>query len=600
MGFGDGSVLKIANGFLNSFATAVQGIWYENAATISDCKWLNFKVDFNGVNNLVAPAALKTSNAVYLKFCTNVVVDNCWFSEHPGRQILHLGENNAGTLAAKEVRISNCVFKNVSAGVAGNVNNSDHSTVFVSADRAVVCNNIFVNGALATTAFPITAMECHCQNSVWSGNTVTNYTAGVITAAITTFTDCSNNVISENVFNGFFNSSVWLPYCGAAMKSENNFFINNIINTSTSAVPCLNLASANLDATGTFDNCVIRGNVIRCTATVDPNADQRPGIQLGKVNRVVIDGNIIDGFYGRGIELQSPFIDDSLDLTITNNQIYDCGKSTNVTDLHGAITLNTTTSQKNLWVHGNVIENRTPGKVTLAGAFAAADSITVVTGGVSVNYIVTAADVDGPGVARSLAAAMNNTGGFSALYVATNSGAGIRISTKSGNVSTTLTASFVGGTTPTVAATPFITSMAHSISGNARWSQGSIRDNQLVNVPEQPFWSSVDLGPLSIEIGGRRIIGDVAVTLLPILDPVSVVWNTALTTATRICTLSHLGVSDGQRFNISRPAAGGFALEVRDRSSTGTLLKSMATLTWCNVEFSALLNAWTVIASGSL
>jgi len=100
--------------------------------------------------------------------------------------------------------------------------------------------------------------------------------------------------------------------------------------------------------------------------------------------------------------------------------------------------------------------------------------------------------------------------------------------------------------------------------------------------------------PMGIPHGlpGVTTVGDAAATLTAYASKMTQRWNTALT-ADRAVTLSTTGAKDGNRFVITRPAAGAFNLNV----GSGPL-KALAAGTWCEVEYNGA--AWVLTAYGAL
>jgi hypothetical protein len=88
--------------------------------------------------------------------------------------------------------------------------------------------------------------------------------------------------------------------------------------------------------------------------------------------------------------------------------------------------------------------------------------------------------------------------------------------------------------------------------------------------------------------------GDADATLAAANDPVTAVWNTALT-GNRAVTLSTTGAFNGAKFRIVRSAAatGAFNLNV----GTGPL-KALTAGQWCDVQYNG--SAWVLTAAGSL
>jgi hypothetical protein len=172
-GRGRKSVIKLAdNAGANTLLFGAGGADIIKELTIRD-----LTIDLNGVANLqnTYGDALRYNAAIYLYcLCGDIVIDNVWVLNGSGHQPVRIGNDTAAGYA-KNVRISNCRFKNFGMGVPGNMS-QDTSAVYVQADNIMMLNNVVECDQFTFDASKgHTGFELHGDKStIISGNTFTN------------------------------------------------------------------------------------------------------------------------------------------------------------------------------------------------------------------------------------------------------------------------------------------------------------------------------------------------------------------------------------------------------------------------------------------
>ncbi|ASV62327.1 tail protein [Vibrio phage vB_VspP_pVa5] len=134
--------------------------------------------DFNGTNNLVTDVT-GTKNAAVSVLRAESVVINIKATNHAGRQVVQLGDT-ANTI--KTVIIERLECENVGAGLAGNVNQTDHSSIYAVCDDLIVKSMSVKNDIEPTQT--VTALETHSVRTSVSNLHTSNVGISVIVAAV--------------------------------------------------------------------------------------------------------------------------------------------------------------------------------------------------------------------------------------------------------------------------------------------------------------------------------------------------------------------------------------------------------------------------------
>jgi hypothetical protein len=173
----DVAVLKVASGQNALYPTtnAPNVITTKQSTPLSNCRFTDFTVDWNGANNLLTSDMARRQNA---SICSlhggkNIVVERVHVKETPGDQCIYFpASSNAGQ---GHITVRDCIFENNGSGLAGNYN-YDHSSVYCNGDYLLYENNYF-----STTQTPRVFGACyeiHGSHSKAMHNTSNNYEMG--------------------------------------------------------------------------------------------------------------------------------------------------------------------------------------------------------------------------------------------------------------------------------------------------------------------------------------------------------------------------------------------------------------------------------------
>lgn len=173
VGNGDTSIL-IADDGVNTTSTfnVIRHVSDDTYTSIDNVEFRNFKIDCNGLNNLVPNGSPNKDNvAIGIWQGSNILVDNITVVNNAGRQCFSFG-NNTSPHSISNLRITNCHVHKVATDITGNIYQTDHSVIYAQSDGFICKNNIIENDSANSVA---TAIENHSSNSIIDGNIVTNF-----------------------------------------------------------------------------------------------------------------------------------------------------------------------------------------------------------------------------------------------------------------------------------------------------------------------------------------------------------------------------------------------------------------------------------------
>lgn len=355
LGAGYNSVLFVANG-MNGPTNGVNddfNVLYSVA--LSNATFRNFRINFNGANNLIPVTDTGKSNyGIGCTTCTNVTIEGVWFENDPGSRMISL-------TGITGVSVRGNWLHNIGTAVPGNALSPDYSMISTDAGtRAVIANNILWNDTFAGEG---TAIEVWTDQADVTGNVGLNQ--GKAFNIVATTADQTGSVFANNTFRGQ-NTAIQV-YTDAGFTLRNVTVANNIFvqanNPAALSLPQVNLY--NTVAT-LLDSMLITGNTFR--STLAPAATIGSGIDIGSVGKLTISNNTFDGILGRAISLVT-ITTATLELAVTNNVIRDCGRTTNA-GYQGGVILNQVagTVVKSCKIIGNTIQNTgAPGMTTAIG-----------------------------------------------------------------------------------------------------------------------------------------------------------------------------------------------------------------------------------------
>lgn len=312
------SVIKCANGVQRLGAN--WNFFFYNLAPSNPLTKVVFRTltfDHNGTNNLVPVGQPGCRNAaLFAAYAHDVTIDSCTFVNNAGQQTLAFGAN-INPQSCQRIHIRNNLFHNGGLGVPGNINQNDHSSVYLQADDSELINNTAYNDTLPSGT--TTAFEMHTRRARIQSNTIDSYyTAFNLVATVTDFAD---NLIQNNqMYNVNIGTYLWQTI---AFKFVNNRIDNNRIVLASGNEFAGIWGSTNL--LGSPQNLEITNNTISQLGVLTGNNLRTAGVYLLAGTDITVSGNKIFNLSGRGCDLFGT----TTRMAITNNDIFDVGQGGN-------------------------------------------------------------------------------------------------------------------------------------------------------------------------------------------------------------------------------------------------------------------------------
>jgi hypothetical protein len=351
------SILHVAPGlnFNLNFTPELHGfnVFYTDAA-ISNVAFRHITIDGNGKFNpnnpnyhrdLDPPDPDQVHNhliGLTNQSTTDINIEFCRFENTNGWNPVLIGYD-AGADMATNVRVTNCSFYEI----GNDLTTTDHSSLWIQADGAVIANNIFFNEPDNNVSKNVgCAIELHGQNLVFIGNRIRNHCVG-ITLSIGLGLDTKNVSVSGNVFEDITGGISCWQAAGCAYTNQllkNISVVGNVFsirpNGNTESEYMVRMDGNNSGQIG-VDALLIADNV--CTYNTDTGwPDVSPmGIGwVGNIRSCTITGNRFGGFRDGAIVLSPQAMGDmSLgecagdnlcwDVKIANNHFTECGTNPN-------------------------------------------------------------------------------------------------------------------------------------------------------------------------------------------------------------------------------------------------------------------------------
>ena len=176
----DATVLKVKSGENLRFrgTTGPFVIATDQATPLTNCRFSDFTVDWNGANNLLIqpgtgspPDTARNNASVFsLRGGINIICERIKIKETPGNQCIFFPAQS--NLGQRNIVVRDCIFENNGSALAGNYN-QDHSSVYCNGDYLVYENNTFRNDS-NPTGF-MACYELHGSYSMATGNKSEKY-----------------------------------------------------------------------------------------------------------------------------------------------------------------------------------------------------------------------------------------------------------------------------------------------------------------------------------------------------------------------------------------------------------------------------------------
>jgi len=284
------------------------GLFVTNTA-YQNVTFEKIRFDLNGDNNAIAsdlnvPAIWVSGDSAYAK---NIRVENCWFEENPGLNVIIFGQSNStGATLGEDILIAHCRFYN--NGTDTSI--TDHTSIYTWANNVRIIGNYFENPVANTTCWSIgCAWEFHGSGCVATANTVKRYGRGCYVGANYVST-ADGQIINANKFEWITRNAVNIWCANANAKALVNVAVtNNIINLYDMNVAGNAKALEILfgaDTSVNVENIIFSNNTVTKSGGTDivvygVTAEPQNSRTL---NCLKISGNIFSGIY-QGIRLAS-------------------------------------------------------------------------------------------------------------------------------------------------------------------------------------------------------------------------------------------------------------------------------------------------------
>lgn len=302
------------------------------AGATNNVVFRNFKLDGNGTKNL-QPANVPILHAygVYVDRGDNITIQDCFFKNLPGPSAIVLG-NNTSPASTSNAKVINNRFHGSGAGISGNRNLDDTSTIYVQADGGLIKGNRLWNDRPINPNSPntvvVTALEIHGSRTLVADNYIENYTAGA--NAVSTVINSIGNTWQNNIFRNLSNLGVniWAkaPFTHSDLTIRNNSI--QMYGEFGSEIAGIYQDHRAASTTTVVKNLAITDNAIYFDDTRSRPAVNH-GIRLTAVSGANVARNYIKNFQGDGINFE-PHHSLSVpvqDVDIADNTIEDVGRT---------------------------------------------------------------------------------------------------------------------------------------------------------------------------------------------------------------------------------------------------------------------------------
>ena len=315
---GNGASLKLQDHVLDTAAANVKFIYAEGP--INNFKVFNLTIDFNGLNNFVPGAKMNFCIAIGCLYnCDGITISGNTILNNPARQSLLFGDGAPGRVA-KNIVITENLFKNFGNGISGNNAQTDHSVIYLCGENPIVTNNSFINERdfIAEGLIPTsTAVELHSSASIVTGNVIKNFKQAFVIAAINE--NQKSSIYANNVCNTIGRlAEIW---------SRNNCVLDDIliadnIVTQSYYFPLIDAYTNALTPVGKI---VIENNIVENTRERSTSLSN-PSFYIKNVKNVIIRNNQLKKIPG-GLGLFNGSADIDITVDISNNSFTDCGNT---------------------------------------------------------------------------------------------------------------------------------------------------------------------------------------------------------------------------------------------------------------------------------
>jgi hypothetical protein len=309
----------------DNLRSAAQGItiFYDHSNALSNIKFADFTVDWNGANNLVLSGYNVTNRMGGASGCKRIMVESVYFKNSGGAHHLYLSNTANEAAANGECMVTNCIFNNSGTALTGNLI-TDHTSIYMDAPNSTVSGNIFMMDNL--NDLYSTAVDVMDTNISVVGNTCYGYNNFCNVAA--QLQDIDSATISGNVANEILHGvMLWnaSTYILKNVSITGNSWMFREDTTATQTSLAVWATSTSMAGSNNGSGLNITGNNFRLGAQTDLTTS-KIGIYLQRWNDIIIKNNVIEGWTHEGIMIQSENNTKRIEgVNISGNHIRNCG-----------------------------------------------------------------------------------------------------------------------------------------------------------------------------------------------------------------------------------------------------------------------------------
>ena len=296
--------------------------WRKQGAVVNSA-WYGLTFDWNGNEMVVGNESLCAIGCDTTPSAAShdLRAEACTFLNNPGSQSIVIALNLATDPKPYNLYVLNNAFPNFGKAIGGN--NTDHSAVYLQANRAFVIGNMFACASLTNTA---AALEMHTTNSVIALNVTEGVDTGINIVALTS--DFIGNRVEQNIFNNCYRGVYY--WCAAGHVSQHNSLSHNtiLLNAATSDGTAGSVTGGGIypaTVTGTQIDMDVTGNLVACLGTISGNGKSATGIYIANAKGWRVRGNTVSRVTGPGIFGYQTGTRTFQDISILGNSISDVG-----------------------------------------------------------------------------------------------------------------------------------------------------------------------------------------------------------------------------------------------------------------------------------
>jgi hypothetical protein len=294
-------------------------------------------------------------------------------------EVTNIGGINTIYSGSANTVITNCRF----TGIGGGRVRTDHSTLYIAAEEAVISNNVF-RATDVNAAGAVTAIETHGGKHVVSGNTIDGMMIGMNITGVTSALDSEEIAITGNTIdNAYYGIQVWSARYPGGILHQTGYGIasltvsgNNIrlrqtlwnVNAGSGAAMLGNPSGIFLNPTSTLPlkAVLISGNTVEFDLSVSASEPiDHSGFGIGYWD--ALNANSIEDFkITHNIVRNAPavairFAAGGSGVEISNNEIVNPGSSLNptlISSYRSGILIGNTRPVQGIGILNNTISDR--------------------------------------------------------------------------------------------------------------------------------------------------------------------------------------------------------------------------------------------------